>query len=529
MLPSSSALGPVVALALFLVITVVAGVGFQLWFDEYFSSFAVEIESEDVQPVSIVSVQGTLLYVKNPNTNSIVINSVKIDGVDCSITKTLTKGISVMSIDPCVDAVGSHDIVLVSNTQGVFAEKVFIKNFPNLSFFISTWKTDNSGTSNNDQITLPLFNGGDYNFTVQWGDGEVDTITAFNDPDATHTYSSSGVYEVKISGTIEGWSFDNSGDEDKILQIKQWGPLKLGESEGYFYGADSLRVTASDVLNTTGMTNFEEMFRDAGNISTLQGINQWDTSSVTTMANAFRNSDFQGDLSSWDTSSVISMGSMFLNASNFNSDLSSWEVGNVTNMGNMFFIAETFNSDISSWDVSNVTNMANMFLNATSFSSDLSSWNVSSVTNMNSMFQDAGSFSSDLSTWDVSNVRDMDDLFRSASSFNSNLNSWDVSNITSMINLFFEASSFNGQISSWDTQNVTDMRNMFQDASNFNQDLSTWNVSSVTLMQRMFRNASSFNQSLLVWDVDQVTTCTDFSLDADDWTETKPNFTSCVE
>ena len=53
--------------------------------------------------------------------------------------------------------------------------------------FVSQWKTDNPGVSNNDQITLPLVSGGTYNFLVQWGDGNSDTITVWNQAETTHT------------------------------------------------------------------------------------------------------------------------------------------------------------------------------------------------------------------------------------------------------------------------------------------------------------------------------------------------------
>jgi hypothetical protein len=65
--------------------------------------------------------------------------------------------------------------------------------------FITTWKTNNAGTSGANQITIPLFNGATYNFTVDWGDNSESTITAWNDSDLTHTYSSPGTYTVTIS------------------------------------------------------------------------------------------------------------------------------------------------------------------------------------------------------------------------------------------------------------------------------------------------------------------------------------------
>jgi len=85
--------------------------------------------------------------------------------------------------------------------------------------FVSTWNTTNSGSTDNDQIQLPLESGGNYNFTVEWGDGTNSHITAWDQEDVTHTYPESGEYTIYINGTIEGWSFDDEGDAEKITEI----------------------------------------------------------------------------------------------------------------------------------------------------------------------------------------------------------------------------------------------------------------------------------------------------------------------
>jgi len=58
--------------------------------------------------------------------------------------------------------------------------------------FITTWQT----TMINENITIPT-NGGGYNYMVDWGDG---TFTAGETGDATHNYTTPGVYTVSISG-----------------------------------------------------------------------------------------------------------------------------------------------------------------------------------------------------------------------------------------------------------------------------------------------------------------------------------------
>ncbi|MCP3890993.1 MAG: DUF285 domain-containing protein, partial [Desulfobulbaceae bacterium] len=62
--------------------------------------------------------------------------------------------------------------------------------------FVTTWQTDNPGTSADDTITIPI-GSGTTNFTVFWGDG---TSTDYTGGPATHTYGSAGTYTVAIVG-----------------------------------------------------------------------------------------------------------------------------------------------------------------------------------------------------------------------------------------------------------------------------------------------------------------------------------------
>ncbi|RZA25525.1 MAG: hypothetical protein EOP10_06600, partial [Proteobacteria bacterium] len=75
--------------------------------------------------------------------------------------------------------------------------------------FVSTWVTGNTAGSvtTNTKIRLPLVASGTYNFSVNWGDGNTETITAWNAAATTHTYSTSGTYTVTITGTITGFRF----------------------------------------------------------------------------------------------------------------------------------------------------------------------------------------------------------------------------------------------------------------------------------------------------------------------------------
>jgi surface protein len=221
-----------------------------------------------------------------------------------------------------------------------------------VSDFISVW--DTTLGDGNPSIILPLVASGNYNFSVNWGDGNTDTITAYNQAEVTHTYATGGTYTVTITGTIEGWSFQGIGDCQKLTSITNIGQLKLGNEGGYFYGCSNL-VTIGGTFDLTGTTNLSAMFYGCTSLTSVNGIGSWDVSSVTNMNGVFTHATlFNGDISGWDVPSVINMYGMFAGATSFNQDISGWDVSFVTNMESMFYNATAFNQDISSWDVSGI-------------------------------------------------------------------------------------------------------------------------------------------------------------------------------
>ena len=228
-------------------------------------------------------------------------------------------------------------------------------------------------------MKLPLISDGNYNFIVDWGDGIHDHITIWNQPEVSHTYASEGVYTLKISGILFGWSFDNGGDRLKLLEIKQWGNLRLGNVGSYFYGCSNLNITTSDILDLTGTTTLYQAFKGCSTLDGVKGMNEWDTSSVTDMGYMFYNaSAFNQPIGSWDVSSVKDMSYMFYYASAFNQNISDWDVSSVTDMYRMFFYASAFNQNIGNWDVSSVTDMSYMFngvtLSTSNYDSLLLGW-----------------------------------------------------------------------------------------------------------------------------------------------------------
>ncbi|MCR9290332.1 MAG: BspA family leucine-rich repeat surface protein, partial [Bacteroidetes bacterium] len=216
--------------------------------------------------------------------------------------------------------------------------------------FVTTWKTDNAGTSNSTSITIPTTGGG-YSYDVDWdGDGFWEDFGVTGS--ITHDYGTAGTYTVRIRGDFPRIFFNNGGDKDKILSIDQWGNINWTSMEDAFHGASNLTYNATDAPDLSGVTSLHSMFERA--------------------------SIFNGNLNNWDVSNITDLSFMFRYASVFNGAISNWNVSNVNTTLSMFHHAYAFDQNISAWDVSSVTNMRYMF-GQTPFNQDISGWNVSNV------------------------------------------------------------------------------------------------------------------------------------------------------
>ena len=227
-----------------------------------------------------------------------------------------------------------------------------------MSQFISKWLVGDSQT-----LILPLIESGTYDFYVDWGDDTRDYITVYNK--ALHAYANPGEYSVKITGTIKGWRAKDTSD-CQLLDICQWGCLKLGNEGAYFEGCKKLQISATDAPDLSETTNLEYMFCLCNEFNSP--IGHWDVSHVTKMSWMFNGAEsFNQPLDKWDVSKVTDMEFIFCGASSFNQPIGSWNVSSVTDMGFMFKEASSFNQDISSWDVSKVKDMGYMLAEMTAF------------------------------------------------------------------------------------------------------------------------------------------------------------------
>lgn len=115
--------------------------------------------------------------------------------------------------------------------------------------FVIRVKTDNAGTSANNQFTLPVPGFGTYDYTIDWGDGTIETHTT--DTPKTKTYPTAGIYTIKISGTFPNIRFNNGGDNLKLVETVNFGDVGWVNLQSAFQGC------TNNVINVNCTGNFD--------------------------------------------------------------------------------------------------------------------------------------------------------------------------------------------------------------------------------------------------------------------------------
>lgn len=174
-----------------------------------------------------------------------------------------------------------------------------------LAYFFFTVDTTNAGSAS-DTIVLPFTT--DQNLSIDWGEGGAteDITTAVA---ATHTYTTGGIYNIRIQetagGTVKYLKFNSGGDKAKLLDISSWDALDLTEN-ATFYGCSNMTISATNLCVVT-TTSFAQMFRGTA-IVTIPLI---DTSSVTIGTAAFFGTGSMTSIPLLNLSSLTTASSMF--------------------------------------------------------------------------------------------------------------------------------------------------------------------------------------------------------------------------
>jgi hypothetical protein len=135
-------------------------------------------------------------------------------------------------------------------------------------------------------LILPLPNTGTYNFVVDFGDGNIETITAYNQAEATHTYAVTGVYNVSILGKCTSWQFAISASNVGVSSVTQFGNLLIDTCTGAFSGCNTLVTITAPFWPS--VIECQDIFFGCSNLSEIPvGFFSNSDNTITTIQNAW--------------------------------------------------------------------------------------------------------------------------------------------------------------------------------------------------------------------------------------------------
>ena len=294
--------------------------------------------------------------------------------------------------------------------------------------FVSTWDTTQAGSAS-DTVVLPLVSGGTYSGTIDWGDGNSSSLSYAN---RTHVYASSGIYTITLSGTIEGFKFDNSGDKTKFLDVSNWGNLTITTNR-VFFGCTNFTISATDAPTVT-TSNGEYLFYNCHALGTPD-LSGWDVTTVTNLQHSFRANNLNPIITGWIHSGVTTVRQMFLANSAWNRSLDGQDFSGVTDAYEFMRGCSGFNSSVANLSFGTNAVLYGMLQGCSTFiGTGLDSWDTSNVRNFNRLLSTCSVMNADISGWNTSNGIDFDYTLHQADAFRGALADWDINQATNLTN-----------------------------------------------------------------------------------------------
>ena len=382
---------------------------------------------------------------------------------------------------------------------------------------------------------------------------------------------------------LSGWDVSNVKTANSMFSIRNytngtmnfnglsgWNTESLENMEWMFGGYPLTDLTPFANWDVSKVTNMYATFYSAMNLTSLTGVEGWETGNVETMAYMFYNSadnlNNLNPLADWDTGKVVDLSYMFYSSHGGQygrtadygfsdiSALSDWDVRSVKYMDATFYGMNRLTdiSALSDWKTDSLEETPAMFyFNDLRSLTPLSGWNMSKVKYIDYMFfanvslptaaglegwgtmpellslealfttNSALTDVSALSGWDVSKVKSFRIVFAETTSLTNvdALSEWQTTSLESTEYMFTESGITNlgsategaeTGMAKWDVSHVTNMAYMFYGAKKLaNIDaLSNWTTSSLTNASYMFDEATALtsNAAMANWDMSHVTT-----------------------
>lgn len=129
------------------------------------------------------------------------------------------------------------------------------------------FKTNSSGTCHIRIDRIDPYNTSFYNYNVDWGDGGyTSNILTYDSVDRQHTYEKKGNYVIRVSGTMKGFSIENTADIKLLItKVISWGDV--GFEKLNFRGCTALTTLPNQLNKLTTVKSFNSIFYDCTSLS----------------------------------------------------------------------------------------------------------------------------------------------------------------------------------------------------------------------------------------------------------------------
>jgi hypothetical protein len=276
--------------------------------------------------------------------------------------------------------------------------------------FKMTIDTTQSGVTNTQSFELTLQDG-PTDLTIDWGDGNSDVITTWNQAELLHGYASSGTYQLSLSGGFEGLRSSTSGptvvdsDRNKIMSIDNWGIIQWKNMDYAFFACINMVGNYTDQPDTSLVTSMRNTFSACLSFDSPINFNTSNVTSLQSFISGFNGiygvCSFNSPITFSDTSQVNTMQGFIAYQPLFNQPLD-FDTSNVTTFRGCFAFNTAFNQPVT-FNTSGADAFREMFYGCSAFNQPLA-FNTATVTNMNNMFRDCTNFNQDISSFDISSL-----------------------------------------------------------------------------------------------------------------------------
>lgn len=309
--------------------------------------------------------------------------------------------------------------------------------------------------------------------------------------------------EVTNTGENDpGWRSVVANSLTKVVFDKSFNSVLPSSTYWWFRQCKNLEtIDGIENLNTSEVTTMRAMFSECENLKGLD-VSGFNTSKVKVMRYMFANcfNLTQIDVKGFDTGKVEDMCGMFrgcrgiirLNLNNFNTD-------SATDMSQLFYGCSSLREiDLKSFSTGKVVDMSYMFRGCSSITNlDLISFNTENVTDMTCMFYDCSSLTGiDVSSFNTSNVREMPWMFYGCKALTQlDVSNFNTENVVNMRTAFGDCQNLKLlDLNNWNTCNVENMRSLFYRCARLSTlKIANFNTEKVKDMKLMFFNCSSLD------------------------------------